>query len=87
MKFDDEVLKQLDAVVGESYEPPTRWRATLAKWLAFAVLAVGMSALVNGILHTHVMQAQTAAEAQRPVKPQKTEKTEKPVPIFVVPQK
>ena len=85
MKFDDEVRKQLDAVVGESYAPPRNWRATLLKWLGAAVLAVATSALVIGILHTHVMQAQTAAEAGAQ-KRQSPRKTEKPVPIFVIPQ-
>ena len=46
MKFDDEVKKQLDAVVGKSYEPPKRWSATLTKWLAAAVLAVATSATI-----------------------------------------
>ena len=77
-KFDDQVKKQLDAVVGESYEPPKRWRATLLKWLAAAVLAVATSAAIVGILHTHVMQAQTA--------PPKA-KASKAVPVTIVPPK
>ena len=77
MKFDDEVKKQLDAVVGESYEPPRRWRASLAKWLAAAILAVAASAAIVAVLHTHVMQAQTAPAPKRPM----------PVPVQIVPAK
>ena len=62
-----EIRKQLDAVVGESYEPPRRWRATLAKWLVAAVLAIGMAALVVGILDRHVMKAQKDAAQKRPI--------------------
>ena len=80
MKFDDEVKKQLDAVVGESYEPPRRWRATLGKWLAFAVLAVAMSALIMGILDKHVGDAKSHAAQHAPPVPKK------PVPVFVVPK-
>jgi hypothetical protein len=76
MKFDDEVRKQLDAVVGESYAPPRNWRATLGKWVAAAILAVSASATIVWILHTHVMQAQTAP----PPPAQK-----KPVPVIIVP--
>jgi hypothetical protein len=79
MKFDDEVKKQLDAVVGESYQPPRRWRATVMKWLAAAVLAVATSALIIGILHTHVMQAQNGARAAD------AKKAQKAVPVFVIP--
>jgi hypothetical protein len=62
-----EIRKQLDTVVGESYEPPRRWKATLGKWLVAAVLAVGMAALVVGILDTHVMKAQKDAAQKRPI--------------------
>ena len=74
MPIDPEVKKQLDAVVGESYEPPRRWGATIAKWLAFAALAIAAAALVVGILHTHVMKAQTA-----PAPPKK------PGPVWIAP--
>ena len=67
MRPDDEVKRQLDAVVGESYTPPRRWKATAAKWIAAAILAVAASAAIVAILHTHVMQAQTAPPAKRPV--------------------
>lgn len=67
MKVDPEVRKQLDAVVGESYDPPRRWRATALKWLAAAALAVATSAAIVAILHTHVMQAQTSPPPKRPV--------------------
>jgi hypothetical protein len=78
VKFDDEVAKQLDAVVGDSYDPPRRWKATITKWLVAAVLGVGMSALIVGILHTHVMKAQTAPAPPAP---------SKPVPVYTVPPK
>lgn len=67
MPIDPEVRKQLDAVVGEGYTPPRRWGATLAKWAIVAVLAVGAATAVVSILHTHVVKAQKAAEAKRPV--------------------
>ena len=67
VKFDDEVARQLDAVVGESYEPPRRWRVTFAKWGAAFVLASGMSWVVWSILDTHVTKAQSNAAAKRPV--------------------
>ncbi len=67
MPIDPQVKKQLDAVVGDSYAPPRRWGATLAKWAIVAVLAVGAAIAVVSILHTHVVKAQKAAEAKRPV--------------------
>ena len=67
MPIDPEVKKQLDAVVGEAYTPPRRWKATLAKWAVAAILAVAASAAIIFILHTHVMQAQTAPPAKRTV--------------------
>jgi len=75
MPVDPEVRKQLDAVVGESYTPPRRWGATLAKWAIVAVLAVGAAIVVVSILHTHVVKAQKAAEAKRPV------------PVHIIPAK
>jgi hypothetical protein len=79
MPIDPQVKKQLDAVIGESYDPPRRWKATLAKWLAAAVLAIAASAAIVSILHTHVMKAQTApAPAPAP---------KKPVPVWIVPTK
>ena len=71
----EEIKKQLDAVVGESYEPPRRWKATLAKWLVFAVLAVAMAAVVVGILDTHVTKAQRDAAHKRPI------------PVHIIPAK
>ena len=67
MPIDPEVKKQLDAVVGESFEPPRRWGASFAKWAIVAVLAVGAAIVVVSILHTHVVKAQKAAAAKRPV--------------------
>lgn len=85
-KFDDEVAKQLDAVVGDSYQPPVRWRSRLGKWLLAAVLAVGTSALIIGILDKHVGDAKLHAAEQAAKSPKKPVPT-KPVPVFVVPQK
>ena len=67
MKFDDEVAKQLDAVVGDSYHPPRRWGATLAKWVIAAILAIGAAVAVVAIIHTHLVQAQKAPAPPRPV--------------------
>ena len=67
MKFDDEVAKQLNAVVGESYDPPRRWSASVAKWVIAAILAIGAAAAVVAILHTHLVQAQKAPPPPRPV--------------------
>ena len=67
MKFDDEVAKQLDAVVGDSYDPPRRWGVTLAKWAIAALLAIGAAAIVVATLHTHIVQAQKAPPPPRPV--------------------
>ena len=75
MPIDPHVKKQLDAVVGESYTPPRRWAATLAKWAIVAALAVGAAIVVVSILHTHVVKAQKAAESKRPM------------PVHVVPAK
>ena len=86
-KFDDEVAKQLDAVVGESYEPPRNWRATLVKWLGAAVLAVATSALIIGILDKHVGDAKSHAAEKAAMAPKGAKKVEKAVPVFVVPGK
>jgi hypothetical protein len=67
VKFDDEVAKQLDAVVGDSYDPPRRWGVTLAKWAIAALLAVGMAAAIIAILHIHLVQAEKAPPPPRPV--------------------
>ena len=67
MKIDPEVKKQLDAVVGDRFEPPRRPRETLVKWILTALLAVAAAAAVMTILHTHLMQAQTAPGPKRPV--------------------
>ena len=81
MKFDDEVKKQLDAVVGDTYEPPRRWKATIGKWILAAVLAVGTSALIIGILDKHVGDAKSHAAAQASSAPKK------PVQVIIVPGK
>lgn len=67
MNTDDEVRKHLDAIVGEDYEPPRNWRATAAKWLGAALLAIAACAAIVAILHTHLMQAQTAPGPKKPV--------------------
>lgn len=79
MKFDDEVAKQLDAVVGERYQPPDRWRSRLGKWILAAILAVGMSALIIGILDKHVGEAKSHAAEQAEKSPKK------PVPVTIIP--
>ena len=71
----EEIRKQLDAVVGESYEPPRRWGATILKWMVFAALGIAAAAVVVGILDAHVMKAQKDAAKKRPV------------PVFIVPAK
>lgn len=75
MPIDPEVRKQLDAVVGESYAPRHRWGATFVKWAIMAVLAVGAAIVIVSILHTHVVKAQKAAAAR------------KPVPVHIIPVK
>jgi len=54
MELDDEVRRQLNKVVGESFDPPRRLRPTLLKWLAGAILAVGTSAGIVAILHANL---------------------------------
>lgn len=75
MPIDPEVKKQLDAVVGERYVPPRRWKATVAKWAAAALLAIAAAAVVVWILDTHVSNAKSEAARKRPV------------PITIVPAK
>ena len=71
----EEIKRQLDAVVGESYVPPRRWASTVAKWLVAAILAIAAAAALVGILDAHVMKAQKDAAKKRPV------------PIYIVPSK
>ena len=71
----EEIKRQLDAVVGDSYDPPRRWRATLTKWLVAAVLGVGMATLVVEILDTHIIKAQKDAAKKRAI------------PVYIVPAK
>lgn len=75
MRPDDEVSKHLDTVVGDAYVPPRNWRATTLKWLGAAALAIAASAAIVAILHTHLMQAQTAPGPK------------KPVPVQIIPAK
>jgi len=70
-----EINKQLDAVVGESYDPPRRWAATLAKWLVFAVAGIAMAVAVVSILDVHATKAQKDAAQKRPI------------PIHIIPAK
>lgn len=67
MNVDHEIKKQLDAVVGERFDPPRPARATLLQWLVAAILAVAVAAAITAILHTHLMQAQTAPAPKKPV--------------------
>ena len=71
----EEIKRQLDAVVGDSYAPPRRWAATLAKWLIFAVAGIAMAAAVVRILDVHVTKAQRDAAQKRPI------------PIHIIPAK
>ena len=71
----EEIRKQLDAVVGESYDPPRRWAATLAKWAIFAVAGIAMAVAVVSMLDVHVTKAQKDAAQKRPI------------PIHIIPAK
>jgi hypothetical protein len=71
----EEIRKQLDAVVGESYDPPRRWGATLAKWAIFAIAGIAMAVAVVSMLDVHVTKAQKDAAQKRPI------------PIHIVPAK
>jgi hypothetical protein len=72
---EEEINRQLDAVVGDSYEPPRRWAATLLKWGVGAALAIVAAMVVVGILDIHVTKAQREAAQKRPV------------PVYLVPGK
>jgi hypothetical protein len=67
MDIDEQVKRQLDAVVGEEYRPPRSARDLVAKWLGAAVLAVAAAALVMGILHRYMSAAETAPAPKKPV--------------------
>jgi hypothetical protein len=67
MAVDDEVKRQLDAVVGESYTPRRRAREILGKWGAAAILAIAAAALVMWTLHRYMTQAETAPAPKKPV--------------------
>ena len=71
----EEIKRQLDAVVGDSYQPPRRWSATLGKWLVFAVAAIAMAVAVVSVLDVHVTKAQKDAAQKRPI------------PIHIIPAK
>jgi hypothetical protein len=71
----EEIKRQLDVVVGDSYDPPRRWAATLAKWAVFAVAGIAMAVAVVSILDVHVAKAQRDAAHKRPI------------PIHIVPAK
>lgn len=67
MDPEEEVKRQLDAVVGDEYRPRRRPGELVAKWLGAAVLAVATAALVMGILHRYMSQAETAPAPKKPV--------------------
>jgi len=67
MPIDPDIKKELDAVVGERYAPPRRWRETILRWSVAAVLAVGAAAAVITVLHVHVKQAQVEAASKATV--------------------
>jgi hypothetical protein len=79
VKFDDEVAKQLDAVVGDSYDPPRSWGATLSKWAIAAILAVAAAAAVVGVLQHYIVKAHTAPHPAPP--------HSGPVPVQIIPSK
>ena len=62
-----EVKRRLDAVVGESYDPPRRVRQVVARWVAAALLAVAAAAIVVLTLHTYMLRAETAPKPKKPV--------------------
>lgn len=66
-KRDEDIARELDAVVGERFAPKTSWRARLAKWGLAALLAILAAATVFYVLHAHIMQAQTAPAPKKPV--------------------
>ena len=67
MDVDEDVKRQLDAVVGDQFRPPRDLRALLLKWLGAAVLAIGAASLVMGTLDKYLTKAQTAPAPPRPV--------------------
>lgn len=66
-KGDAEVRKALDAVVGEEFRPKVAWRVRLGRWIAGTCVALAVVAAIVAILHTHILQAQTAPAPPRPV--------------------
>ena len=64
---EDEVRRQLDAVVGDHFAPPRRARESLGKWLGAALLAIAAAALVMWTLHNYMTKAETAPAPKRPV--------------------
>jgi hypothetical protein len=79
VKFDDEVARQLKAVVGESYDPPRRWGATFAKWAIAAILAIGAAVTVVGGLEHYIVKAHQAPPPPPP--------PSGPVPVQIIPAK
>ena len=67
MDIDEQVKRQLDAVVGGEYRPPRRPRELLLKWVGAAVLAVAAAALVIGTLHHNMTEAESAPAPRKPV--------------------
>jgi len=51
---DDKIRRQLDAVVGDSFDPPRKLRPTIAKWVGAALLAMGAAAAVIAILNANL---------------------------------
>ncbi len=66
-KRDEDIARELDAVVGERFAPKTPWRTRLAKWTLAALLAILAAATVFYVLHAHLMKAQTAPAPKKPV--------------------
>jgi len=67
MDVDEELKKRLDAVVGDRYDPPRPLAARAAGWVPAAALAVVAAAVVMGVLHKYMTQAETAPAPRKPV--------------------
>ncbi len=67
MNVDDEVKRQLDAVVGDRFNPPNPWRARLLRWAVAAALAVAAAAVITEVLDHYLVKAQTAPPPKKPV--------------------
>ncbi|MEO5695381.1 MAG: hypothetical protein ABIQ72_19750 [Usitatibacter sp.] len=74
MDPDELIRRKLDAVVGESFNPPRKLRPTLLKWGGAAILAVATAAAIVAIIHANLHLRESDVHAPK-----------KPVPINIVP--